>query len=158
MRKYIPLLMLAISMPMAAQTTYQDQLNAKDREIAELKKQLAIKQAKQKLLTAPNLMPSVLFTKNSSVINDSQMASIEMLAKYAKKNTASVIEVRAFASNDEENADLLCKKRAETVISVLSTKYKVPVHQLNAAPYGATAVLYDVTEYNRVVLFNDNKK
>lgn len=109
---------------------------------------------------AANLQPSVVFAQGSAVVNKSQIANVEMIAKYMKNNPDAKVKVSGYAS-PEGNAELnqkLSEKRAEAVKDILVKKYKIAADRLEAEGLGATDKLFDEVEFNRVALFNDTTK
>lgn len=135
---------------------------SKDAKISDLQKQLNDCLNKPVVVEkkAANLQPSVVFAQGSSVINKSQVANVEMIAKYMKNNPDAKIKISGYAS-PEGSAELnqkLSEKRAATVKDMLVKKYKISADRLEAEGLGATDKLFDEVEFNRVALFNDTTK
>lgn len=138
----------------SAQST-AEQSAAKDREIAELKKKLAERQAKLRLEQPGNLMPTVYFQQNSSIVTSPNDPPIEMIANYIKARPNAIVEIRGYASMDESNPRTLCKARVDAVANELMIKYNINPQQLRIIVYGATNVFYKTPSYNRLVTFHD---
>lgn len=137
-----------------AQST-AEQSAAKDREIAELKKKLAERQAKLRLEQPGNLMPTVYFQQNSSIVTSPNDPPIEMIANYIKARPNAIVEIRGYASMDESNPRTLCKARVDAVANELMIKYNINPQQLRIIVYGATNIFYKTPSYNRLVTFHD---
>lgn len=148
-------LTLFISCLSVSAQSLAEQSAAKDREIAELKKRLAIAEARARLEQPGNLMPTVYFQQNSSVVTSPNDPPIEMIAKYIKQRPNAIVEIRGYASMDEQNPNSLCKARVEAVANELMTKYKIDALQLRIIVYGATDIFYKTPSYNRLVTFHD---
>lgn len=138
----------------SAQST-AEQSAAKDREIAELKKKLAERQAKLRLEQPGNLMPTVYFQQNSSIVTSPNDPPIEMIANYIKARPNAIVEIRGYASMDESNPRTLCKARVDAVANELMIKYNINPQQLRIIVYGATNIFYKTPSYNRLVTFHD---
>lgn len=137
---------------------------AKDAQIAQLKKALA--DCENKPAPAPveakaaNLAPTVVFGQGKSVVENSQMANVQMIANYMKANKDAKVKISGYAS-PEGNAELnqkLSEARAAAVKAVLVKKYKIAADRLETEGLGATDKLFDEVEFNRVALFNDLNK
>ena len=135
-----------------------------DRKIAELQKSLndcmnkpAAAVVKQE---RANLQPSVIFQKGKSVVERSQEANIEMIAKYMKNNKDAKIKISGYASPEGPAAlnQTLSEKRAEACKDILVKKYKIDANRIQTEGLGATDKLFDEVEFNRVALFNDTTK
>ena len=136
---------------------------AKDAEIARLKKALSDCENKPAPVVetkAANLQPSVVFKQGKSNVENSQLANIEMIAKYMKQNPDSKVKISGYASPEgsKELNQKLSEARAEAVKNVLVKKYKVSADRLETEGLGATDKLFDQVEFNRVALFNDTTK
>lgn len=150
---FLLFLLAALSLQAVAQTT-TDQ----DAEIAALKKQIAEKQLLIRMHKQGNLVPYVHFERNSAVIGNNSYDALDMLAKYIKSHPKAYVEVRAYASGDEQNVRKLCEDRTKAVIKKLVEIYNVKPSQLHAVVVGQAAKLYAQDEFNRIVTFNDNNK
>ena len=136
---------------------------AKAAKIAELQKALndcMNKPAPVVEKAKANLQPSVVFKQGKSVVERSQEANLEMIAKYMNNNKDAKIKISGYAS-PEGSAELnqkLSEKRAEACKNILVKKYKIDANRLETEGLGATDKLFDEVEFNRVALFNDVTK
>ena len=136
---------------------------AKDAKIAELQKALSDCQNKPAPVVekkAANLQPSVVFSQGKSVVEKSQLANIEMIAKYMQNNKDAKVKISGYASPEGSKAfnQKLSEKRAEAVKAILVKKYKIAADRITTEGLGATDKLFDQVEFNRVALFNDTTK
>lgn len=141
----------------------KDQLIAGlNKQIADLKNQLA----NQKPVVVNNikegniLQPSVIYRVAKSNIDPSQMAQVEMVAKYMKNHPNCRILVEGYASpegNPEKNQKL-SEARAEAVKTALIKKYKVAADRIDTKGMGVTDKLFDEYDFNRVAIFKDLTK
>ena len=133
----------------------------KDAQIAQLKKALADCENKPVVeAKVANLQPTVVFRQGKSVIDKSQEANVEMIAKYMKNNKDAKVKVSGYAS-PEGNAELnqkLSEERAAAVKNMLVKKYKIAADRIETEGLGATDKLFDEVEFNRVAIFNDTTK
>ena len=133
----------------------------KDAQIAQLKKALADCENKPAPeAKAANLQPSVFFRQGKSVVDPSQVANVEMIAKYMQNNKDAKIKISGYASPEgsKEFNQKLSEDRAAAVKSMLVKKYKIAEDRLETEGLGATDKLFDEVEFNRVALFNDSTK
>ena len=138
---------------------------AKNAKIAELQK--ALNDCMNKPAAAAvvkqeraNLQPSVIFKQGKSVVERSQEANLEMIAKYMKNNKDAKIKISGYASPEgkAEYNQKLSEKRAEACKNILVKKYGIAADRLQTEGLGATDKLFDEVEFNRVALFNDTTK
>jgi outer membrane protein OmpA-like peptidoglycan-associated protein len=138
---------------------------AKNAKIAELQK--ALNDCMNKPAAAAvvkqeraNLQPSVIFKQGKSVVERSQEANLEMIAKYMKNNKDAKIKISGYASPEgsKELNQKLSEKRAEACKTILVKKYKIAADRIQTEGLGATDKLFDEVEFNRVALFNDVTK
>ena len=137
------------------------QLSAKDQQIQDLKNALDECNKKPKYVkpaTATNLQPTVLFQVGKSVVENSQMPNIELIAQYMKNHPDANVEIKGYASPEgsKEINQKLSENRAEAVKNVLVKKYKIAADRLVTKGMGATDKLFKQVEFNRVATFNDN--
>ena len=136
---------------------------AKAAKIAELQKALndcMNKPAPVVEKAKANLQPSVVFKQGKSVVERSQEANLEMIAKYMNNNKDAKIKISGYASPEgsKELNQKLSEKRAEACKNILVKKYKIDANRLETEGLGATDKLFDEVEFNRVALFNDVTK
>ena len=136
---------------------------AKAAKIAELQKALndcMNKPAPVVEKAKANLQPSVVFKQGKSVVERSQEANLEMIAKYMNNNKDAKIKISGYASPEgsKELNQKLSEKRAEACKNILVKKYKIATDRIQTEGLGATDKLFDEVEFNRVALFNDVTK
>ena len=141
----------------------KSQNSAKDAKIAELQKALTDCQNKPAPVVdakVANLQPSVVFSQGKSKVENSQLANIEMIAKYMKSNKDAKVKISGYASPEgsKEVNQKLSEARANNVKNVLVKKYKIAADRIETEGLGATDKLFDQVEFNRVALFNDTTK
>lgn len=107
-----------------------------------------------------NMQPSVLFRLGSASIDNAQAPAIERIANYMKRNPEAIIEIRGYASPDEnpERADELSLQRAEAVKKSLTKRYRIDAERLSVVSMGASHGVFGDEEFNRIVTFNDNSR
>ncbi len=106
------------------------------------------------------LQPTVIFGLGKSSVDNAQMASVAMIAKYMKNHPESRLLIKGYAS-PEGNPELnqkLSEKRANAVKDVLVKRYKVKADRLEVKGMGATNELFDEIDFNRVATFTDLTK
>ena len=133
-----------------------DEIAAKNREIADLKKQLEDCQNKE-CATSNNLQPVVIFRQGKSTIDRAQYASIELIANYMKANEDAKVEIKGYAS-PEGSAKFnqkLSQARAEAVKKALVKRYNISADRIEAKGMGATNKLSERVEFNRVATFSN---
>ena len=142
-----------------------NQLAAANATIADLKNQLdeCNKNIQVNTTTVVNnslLQPTVIFRQGKSIIDPSQYAPIELIAKYMRNHPDCKILIRGYAS-PEGPADLnqrLSEARAEVVKQALIKRYKISADRLSTQGMGITDDLFDEIEFNRVSTFSDTTK
>ena len=140
-------------------------LAAADKQIADLKAQLAACQARPTAaaVVAPTenvLQPHVIFRQGKATIDQAQYASIEMVAKYMKNHKDAKVKVQGYASPEgkKEFNQKLSEKRAEVVKNALVKKYKIAADRITIEGLGATDKLSSENDFNRVAMFIDTTK
>lgn len=106
------------------------------------------------------LQPSVIYRVGKSVIDPSQYAQIEMVAKYMKNHPDAKILVEGYASPEgkPEVNQKLSVARAEAVKTALVNKYKIAADRISTKGCGVTDQLFDEYDFNRVAIFKDTTK
>ena len=137
------------------------QLSDKDKQIQDLQNALDECNKKPKYVkpaTATNLQPTVLFRQGKSVVDNSQMPNIELIAQYMKNHPEANVEIKGYASPEgsKEINQKLSENRANAVKDILVKKYKISADRLTTQGMGATDKLFKQVEFNRVSTFNDN--
>lgn len=137
-------------------------LKAAQNQINDLKAKLAAEMNKPVVEVKDNsiLQPSVIYRVGKSVIDPSQYAQIEMVAKYMKNHPDAKILVEGYASPEgkpEVNLKLSVA-RAEAVKTALVNKYKIEADRISTKGCGVTDQLFDEYDFNRVAIFKDTTK
>ncbi len=128
-----------------------------------IKKDDEVIQAKEDTVKSKvTLQPSVVFALCKAVVERSQEANVEMVAKYANKNKGCKILIEGYAADFDccgdnytwkEWQNILSKRRADNVKEMLVKKYSIDADRIIAKGCGFTDKLFDEIEFNRVVLF-----
>ena len=146
----------------AAEADCNKNLEAKDAEIARLKKALSDCENKpvQVVKNTANLQPTVVFGLGKSVVEKSQEANVSLIANYMKAHKDAKVKISGYASPEgsKELNQKLSENRANAVKDLLVNKYKISADRLEAEGLGATDKLFDEVEFNRVAVFNDMNK
>ena len=136
-------------------------LAAKDIELVGLADELLVVQnqlneARNKQVEASgktiHILESVLaFPFNQSDVQSSQMASLEHVANYLKKNPDANITVNGYASPEgtEEYNLQLSQRRADAVKNLLVSKYGIEADRINAIGHGVGDI-FSEPAWNRV--------
>lgn len=148
-----------------ANSAKDNQLASNAATIADLRNQLedCNKNIQVNTTTVVNnslLQPTVIFRQGKSVIDPSQYAPIELIAKYMRNHPDCKILIKGYAS-PEGPADLnqrLSEARAEVVKQALIKRYKISADRLSTQGMGITDELFDEIEFNRVSTFSDITK
>ena len=99
-----------------------------------------------------NIIESVVaFPFNQSDVQSSQMASLEHVANYLKKNPNANITVNGYASPEgtEEYNLQLSQRRADAVKNLLVSKYGIAASRINAIGHGVGDI-FSEPAWNRV--------
>ena len=140
---------------------------AKDAQISQLKKALADCEAKpavvKKETKTEAYMPPVVFQVGKSVIDKNQQQTVDLIAKYMKKNTNAKLEISGFASPEGDAAknQALSEARANAVKSMLVNKYKIAADRISTVGKGVMVGegSDDIEpEFKRIALFKDLSK
>ena len=143
----------------------RDQLNAKNRELADSQKQ--IRNLQDELEAARNKKPEVIekvVTKNKktlesvvtfrvakTTIDASQLPNVERIASYLKKHSDAKVIIKGYASpegNLEKNQKLAAA-RAEAVKTLLVNRYKIASDRIQAEGNGI-GDMFTEPDWNRV--------
>ena len=140
---------------------------AKDAQIAQLKKALADCEAKpavvKKETKTEAYMPPVVFQVGKSVVDKNQQQTVDLIAKYMKKNKDSKLEISGYASPEGDAAknQALSEARANAVKNMLVKKYKIAADRISTVGKGVMAGegSDDIEpEFKRIALFKDLSK
>lgn len=105
------------------------------------------------------LAPVVIFDQGKSIINKTQQPSVQMIATYLKNHPDAKVTIKGYAS-PEGPADLnqkLSEKRAAAVKDMLVKTYKIDASRLTDKGLGATSEIFPENDWNRVVIFLEEK-
>ncbi len=140
---------------------------AKDAQIAQLKKALADCEAKpavvKKETKTEAYMPPVVFQVGKSVVDKNQQQTVDLIAKYMKKNKDSKLEISGYASPEGDAAknQALSEARANAVKNMLVKKYKIAADRISTVGKGVMVGegSDDIEpEFKRIALFKDLSK
>lgn len=140
---------------------------AKDAQIAQLKKALADCEAKpavvKKETKTEAYMPPVVFQVGKSVVDKNQQQTVDLIAKYMKKNKDSKLEISGYASPEGDAAknQALSEARANAVKNMLVNRYKIAADRISTVGKGVMVGegSDDIEpEFKRIALFKDLSK
>ena len=136
-------------------------------QIAQLKKALADCEAKpavvKKETKTEAYMPPVVFQVGKSVIDKNQQQTVDLIAKYMKKNANAKLEISGYASPEGDAAknQALSEARANSVKDMLVKKYKIAANRITTVGKGVMVGegADDIeAEFKRIALFKDLSK
>jgi outer membrane protein OmpA-like peptidoglycan-associated protein len=140
---------------------------SKDAQIAQLKKALADCEAKPALVKKETkteaYMPPVVYQVGKSVIDKNQQQTVDLIAKYMKKNKDAKLEISGYASPEGDAAknQALSEARANAVKDMLVKKYKIAADRITTVGKGVMVGegADDIEpEFKRIALFKDLSK
>ena len=140
---------------------------SKDAQIAQLKKALADCEAKpavvKKETKTEAYMPPVVYQVGKSVIDKNQQQTVDLIAKYMKKNKDAKLEISGYASPEGDAAknQALSEARANAVKDMLVKKYKIAADRITTVGKGVMVGegADDIEpEFKRIALFKDLSK
>ena len=140
---------------------------SKDAQIAQLKKALADCEAKPALVKKETkteaYMPPVVYQVGKSVIDKNQQQTVDLIAKYMKKNKDAKLEISGYASPEGDAAknQALSEARANAVKTMLVNKYKIAADRITTVGKGVMVGegADDIEpEFKRIALFKDLSK
>ena len=140
---------------------------SKDAQIAQLKKALADCEAKpavvKKETKTEAYMPPVVYQVGKSVIDKNQQQTVDLIAKYMKKNKDAKLEISGYASPEGDAAknQALSEARANAVKTMLVNKYKIAADRITTVGKGVMVGegADDIEpEFKRIALFKDLSK
>ncbi len=140
---------------------------SKDAQIAQLKKALADCEAKPALVKKETkteaYMPPVVYQVGKSVIDKNQQQTVDLIAKYMKKNKDAKLEISGYASPEGDAAknQALSEARANAVKTMLVNKYKISADRITTVGKGVMVGegADDIEpEFKRIALFKDLSK
>ncbi len=122
---------------------------AADLQACQNRKPEVIKEVKE--TTQLNSVRFVFFRIGSSKVTADQMPNVEMIADYMIHHPESKVVIKGYASKDG-NYDFnvkLAQNRAESVKSILVSKYKIPASRITAEGEGI-GNMFEEESWNRV--------
>ena len=158
--------------------TYVSYINQLNDQVNELRGQLddcgAALAAAESQLPCPEVKPQkpcpevkastpmltvVRFTLNSAKISKEEMINVYNVAEWMKANPNTTLVVNGYADKDTGSAaynETLSQKRAQNVCDAL-VKYGIDSSRLSVMAHGSEMQPYGTNNWNRVVLFTENK-
>lgn len=142
-----------------------DELNAK---IADLQSNLnkatkveATSTVDTVYVESPSSMGNVVsFKLNSANVDETQMANLDNAVRMLKENPNLKVTLKGYADKKTGNASYnkkLSVRRADAVKNVIVNKYGVSADRIDVLGVGDTEQLYSDNNWNRVVIFVENK-
>lgn len=105
---------------------------------------------------------SVMFTINSAVVTEKEMANIYNVAQWLKDNNECNVTVTGYADRNTGSSDYnmqLSRRRAQAVADILMNKYGVSSSRINIESEGSNQQPYpDNNDWNRVVIFTGTER
>ena len=111
------------------------------------------------IIEAAPLMATVRFTIDSSRISNEEMVNVYNVAEWMKANPDQKVVICGYADKNTGTAKYnmgLSKRRAEAVRDALVNKYGINPDRLSIDPEGSDVQPYEVNNWNRIVIFNNN--
>ena len=105
---------------------------------------------------AAPMMSTVRFTINSAKISNEEMVNVYNTAQYLKANPEVNVIIKGYAAKDTGTTKYnkaLSEKRAQAVYDALTKKYGIDKSRLAVEGEGSTTQVYDVNNWNRIVIF-----
>lgn len=106
------------------------------------------------------LMTTVRFTINSDKIMPTEEVNVYNMAQWLKANPDQKVVIVGYADKDTGTSEYnmtLSKKRADAVASQLINKYGIPASRLVVKYDGSNVQPYDTNDWNRIVIFAQDK-
>lgn len=110
--------------------------------------------------TPSNLGNVVSFKINSAAIDETQMANLDNAARLLVNDNNAKVTLKGYADKETGSASYnqkLSEKRANAVKNVLVKKYGISSDRISTLGVGDTEQLYSDNNWNRVVIFVENK-
>ena len=112
-------------------------------------------------ITKPTIDGNIVsFRLNSSIVDETQMANIDKVAKLLYNNENIHVILKGYADKNTGNPSYnknLSERRAEAVKNILVDIYGINSERIDIIGVGDTEQLYEDNNWNRVVLFMENK-
>lgn len=149
----------------------QSEVDALNAKIADLQSNLdaANKVAKTNAINtvdtvyveSPSSLGNVVsFTLNSAKVDETQMANLDNAVRMLKENPDLKVTLKGYADKNTGSASYnkrLSVRRAEAVKKVIVDKYGIDTDRIDVLGVGDTEQLYSDNNWNRVVIFVENK-
>ncbi len=97
---------------------------------------------------------NIFFALNSALLQDDQLAKIDVMIKYMEKNPISKVTVTGYADKETGNSNInmtLSEKRAKNVVEALKAK-GIAADRIITSYKGDTVQPYQKPEENRVCI------
>lgn len=117
-----------------------------------------VAQVKEEVVAPAPLMATVRFTINSAKISKEEMVNVYNIAQWMNQNPDQNVTIVGYADKDTGTSDYnmaLSKRRAEAVQKALVNEYGINPDRLAIDAQGSSTQVYDVNNWNRIVIFNN---
>lgn len=112
-------------------------------------------------IESPSTMGNVVsFKLNSAEVDETQMANLDNAVRMLKENPDVKVTLKGYADKNTGSAAYnkrLSVRRAEAVKSIIVDKYGISADRIDVLGVGDTEQLYEDNNWNRVVIFVENK-
>lgn len=105
------------------------------------------------------LLSTVRFTINSAKITSTETVNVYNIAQWMKANPNSNVVIKGYADKNTGTASYnmkLSERRAQNVYNMLTKEYGIPADRLTIKAEGSDSQVYDVNNWNRIVIFSQN--
>lgn len=109
--------------------------------------------------TQAPLMSTVRFTINSAKVTSTEMVNVFNIAQWMKANPDSKVVIKGYADKKTGTAAYnmkLSERRAQSVYNILTKEYGVDASRLVMKAQGSDSQVYDVNNWNRIVIFSQD--
>ena len=104
-------------------------------------------------------MSTVRFTINSAKVTSTEMVNVFNIAQWMKANPDSKVVIKGYADKKTGTAAYnmkLSERRAQSVYNILTKEYGVDANRLVMKAQGSDSQVYDVNNWNRIVIFSQD--
>lgn len=111
-------------------------------------------------VAAAPLMSTVRFSLNSAKVMPNELVNVYNVAQWMKTNPETSVVIKGYADKDTGTSEYnkeLSRKRAEAVYNILVNDYKVKASRLSIQAEGSDTQAYDTNNWNRIVIFSQDK-
>ncbi|MDE7396264.1 MAG: OmpA family protein [Muribaculum sp.] len=105
------------------------------------------------------LMSTVRFTINSAKVTSTEMVNVYNIAQWMKANPDTKVVIKGYADKKTGTASYnmqLSQRRAQSVYNILTKEYGVDANRLVMKAEGSDSQVYDVNNWNRIVIFSQD--